>query len=169
MNSVHQVLVALRRIIRATDLHSSHLAKTTGMTAPQILLLQSVAALPGASVREIAADISLSQATVSTIIDRLEKRELLYRERSTRDKRVVHVRLTARGRELLEDAPTPLQDQLARQFAEVADWEQAMILSALQRVAQMMDAEELDAAPVLDIGNLDRQDSPPAGDNRTGG
>ena len=34
-----------------------------------------------------------------------------------------------------------------------------MIISSLQRVAQMMDAQHIDASPVLDIGLLDRQDS----------
>jgi len=37
-----EVLLALRRAIRATDLHSKYLSKTTGLTAPQILLLQSI-------------------------------------------------------------------------------------------------------------------------------
>jgi len=32
-----------------------------------------------------------------------------------------------------------------------------MIISSLQRVAQMMDAQHIDASPVLDIGTLDRQ------------
>ncbi|MEE4185330.1 MAG: MarR family transcriptional regulator [Gammaproteobacteria bacterium] len=160
MNTVNQVLVALRRIIRATDQYSSHLARTTGMTAPQILLLQSIAALPGASVGALAAHISLSQATVTTIINRLEKRELLYRERSQRDKRVVNIRLTDRGRALLAQAPTPLQEQLARQFTQLAEPEQMQIVTALEHVARMMDAEGLDAAPVLDIGKLDRQDNP---------
>ena len=35
-----------------------------------------------------------------------------------------------------------------------------MIIASLQRVATMMDAEEIDAAPVLDVGALDRQSSP---------
>ena len=52
----------------------------------------------------------------------------------------------------------PLQDQFNRQFTKLDEWEQTMILAALQRVAQMMDAEEIDAAPVLDIGSLDRHD-----------
>ena len=42
LNSIEDVLVALRRVIRATDLHSKHLAKTTGLTSPQILLLQTI-------------------------------------------------------------------------------------------------------------------------------
>jgi len=35
-----------------------------------------------------------------------------------------------------------------------------MIISSLQRVAQMMDAQHIDASPVLDIGTLDRQSNP---------
>jgi len=33
-----------------------------------------------------------------------------------------------------------------------------MIISSLQRIAAMMDADDVDAAPVLDFGNLDRMD-----------
>jgi len=127
-----------------------------GMTAPQILLLQAINDQPTASMGEIARDISLSQATVTTIINRLEKRKFVFRERSTRDKRMVHVRLTEFGRDVLATAPIPLQTQFAEQFQMLENWEQSLILSALQRVACMMDAQDIDASPVLDIGELDR-------------
>ncbi|KZY89159.1 transcriptional regulator, partial [Oleiphilus sp. HI0072] len=153
-----EVLVSLRRVIRATDLHSKHLAKTTGLTAPQILLLQTIRNKGEVSIGELAHDMSLSQATVTTILDRLEKREFVYRERSKEDKRKVHAYLTDAGLEVLKDAPTPLQDQFAKQFNDLQEWEQTMIISSLQRVAQMMDAQHIDASPVLDVGVLDRQD-----------
>ncbi|PIE44509.1 MAG: transcriptional regulator [Gammaproteobacteria bacterium] len=156
MNSIEEVLVALRRVIRATDLHSKHLAKTTGLTAPQILLLQTIRARGEVTIGEIANDMSLSQATVTTILDRLEKRNLVYRERSKEDKRKVHAYLTDQALEVLKSAPIPLQDQFARQYADLHEWEQTMIISALQRVAQMMDAQHIDASPVLDVGTLDR-------------
>ena len=69
---LEQVLVSLRRVIRATDLHSKHLAKISGLTAPQILLLQAIRKLEGAPVGQLAKEVSLSQATVTTILDRLE-------------------------------------------------------------------------------------------------
>ncbi|MFY0641180.1 MAG: MarR family transcriptional regulator [Bermanella sp.] len=153
---IEEVLVALRRVIRATDLHSKHLAKTTGLTAPQMLILQSIRNMGQVTIGEIATEVSLSQATVTTILDRLEKRELVYRERSLTDKRKVHAHLTKFADEMLLDAPIPLQDQLTRQFGHLKEWEQTMLISSLQRVAQMMDAHEIDAAPVLDLGNLDR-------------
>ncbi|MYM64386.1 MarR family transcriptional regulator [Pseudomaricurvus sp. HS19] len=159
LNSIEEVLVALRRVIRATDLHSKHLAKTTGLTAPQILLLQTIRDKGEVTIGELATEMSLSQATVTTILDRLEKRELVYRERSREDKRKVHAHLTDAALETLKDAPMPLQDQFARQFADLQPWEQTMIISSLQRVAQMMDAQHIDASPVLDIGTLDRHDT----------
>ncbi|WP_054112503.1 MarR family winged helix-turn-helix transcriptional regulator [Marinagarivorans algicola] len=159
MSDIESVLVALRRVIRATDLHSKHLAKTTGLTAPQILLLQTVRDKGQVTIGELAAEMSLSQATVTTILDRLEKRGLVFRERSTEDKRKVHAFLTSEGQSVLVKAPIPLQDHFARQFANLQDWEKTMIISSLQRVAHMMDAQHIDAAPMLDVGVLDRHGS----------
>lgn len=156
LNSIEEVLVALRRVIRATDLHSKHLAKTTGLTAPQILLLQTIRDKGEVTIGELANEMSLSQATVTSILDRLEKRDLVYRERSKEDKRKVHAYLTDQATDALKDAPIPLQEHFARQFSDLQDWEQTMIISSLQRVAQMMDAQHIDASPVLDIGMLDR-------------
>jgi DNA-binding MarR family transcriptional regulator len=169
LNQIEEVLIALRRVIRATDLHSKYLAKTTGLTAPQILLLQTLRDKGQITIGELAQEVSLSQATVTTILDRLEKRELVYRQRSETDKRKVHAFLTEQAVEILKNAPIPLQEQFTRQFGDLQEWEQTMIISALKRVAQMMDAQHIDAAPVLDIGLLDRQDigldKPPAFDD----
>lgn len=157
LTSIEEVLVALRRVIRATDLHSKHLAKTTGLTTPQILLLQTIRDKGEVTIGEIANEMSLSQATVTSILDRLEKRDLVYRERSKEDKRKVHAYLTDQASEILKEAPIPLQEHFTRQFIDLQEWEQTMIISSLQRIAQMMDAQHIDASPVLDIGMLDRQ------------
>ena len=153
---IESVLIALRRVIRATDLHSRNLIKTTGLTAPQLLLLQAIRAQGEVSISKLANEISLSQATVTNIIDRLENRGYVIREKSNLDKRKVHLHLTDKGNLVVKDAPVPLQESFVRQFKELQDWEQHMIISALQRVAQMMDAQHIDAAPVLDVGFLDR-------------
>ena len=162
MNNIEEVLAALRRVIIATDLHSKHLAKTTGLTSPQILLLQTIRNKGKVTIGEIANEMSLSQATVTSILDRLEKRNLAYRERSKEDKRKVHACLTSEATDILKDAPIPLQEQFTRQFNGLDIWEQTMIISSLQRIAHMMNAQDIDASPVLDIGILDRLS--PAGD-----
>lgn len=159
LNTVDHVLIALRRVIRATDLHSKYLAKTTTLTAPQLLLLQTIQDNNEVTIGKLASKMSLSQATVTTILDRLDKRNLTYRERSTTDKRKVHAHLTQAARDILESAPTPLQDHFSQKFNDLQDWEQSMIIASLQRVAEIMGAQHIDAAPVLDLGLLDRHDT----------
>jgi len=157
MDQIDAVLIALRKVIRATDLHSKYLAKNTGLTTAQLLILQSIQNMGEVSIGEISKKISLSQATVTSILDRLADKGLVYRERSTKDKRKVHAYLTEDAVALIKDAPAPLQKQFTKQFEALNDWEQSMMISSLQRIAQMMDAEEIDASPVLDVGILDRK------------
>ena len=156
MNTIDEVLVAIRRLIRATDMHSKRLSKTAGLTAPQLLILQAVGKSGELTIGEIARAISLSQATVTTIVSRLESRHYLKRTKGSTDRRKVYVGLTAEGKALLGRAPTPLQETFIEQFSAMEEWEQMMVLSSLQRVARMMDAARIDASPVLDIGDLDR-------------
>ena len=124
-NQEDQVLITIRQIIRATDLYSRQLSKQVGLTAPQLLVLKAVGGLATVSISRLSAEVSLSQATVTTILDRLEARGLVARHRSTKDKRVVHATLTEAGQAKLNEAPTPLQDQFSKQFAALQDWEKS--------------------------------------------
>jgi hypothetical protein len=54
-----------------------------------------------------------------------------------------------RGREVLAAAPKPLQESFARASMPCERWEQHQLVAVLERVASMMDAENLDAAPLL--------------------
>lgn len=147
-----QVIVALRRITRAIDLHSRGLLHEFGLTAPQLAALQAVGRLQPVTVGAVAKSIHLSQATLTGIITRLENRGLVTRERSGTDRRTVFVQITESGTELLESAPSLLQDRFRRELLRLQEWEQTQMLSTLQRIASMMDAEEIDAAPVLTPG-----------------
>ena len=158
MSSYDQVLVALRRVIRATDLHSKRLSKHAGLTGPQLLIMRTIRDLGEVTIGTIAEQVSLSQATVTTILDRLEHRELVYRVRSTRDKRKVHAHLTEKGEDILARAPNPLQEDFIEKFQSLEEWEQTMILSSLQRVANMMNADDIDASPVLTVGSMLKDD-----------
>jgi DNA-binding MarR family transcriptional regulator len=150
MQTHDQVLIALRQIIRAIDLHSKKLERESGLTGPQLLVMQIIYEEGPLTSGVLARSVSLSQATVTTILDRLEKKGYLTRERDTEDKRKVWVQLSDNGKQALQNAPTLLQESFVSSFAQLKDWEQSLILSSLQRVASMMQASELEAAPVLD-------------------
>ena len=147
-----QVIVALRRITRAIDLHSRDLMQQVGLTAPQLAALQAIGRLQPITIGALAKSIHLSQATLTGILTRLEFQTLVSRVRSVSDRRAVVVELTEEGRAVLDDAPSLLQDQFRRELLRLQEWEQTQMLATLQRIAAMMDAEELDAAPVLATG-----------------
>ena len=156
-----EVLIALRRIMRATDMHSKWLMKRVGLTVPQLMVLRAIESLGAVGIGSVAVEVSLSQATVTTILNRLERRGLVRRERSPTDKRIVNAFVTDAGRVLLQQAPTPIQDEFVDQFRQLPDYEQTLMVSAIQRVAHMMDAHDIDAAPMLDIAPVNAKADAP--------
>ncbi len=150
METHDKVLVALRKIIRAIDLHSKKLERESGLTGPQLLVMKAIVQVNSVTAGQIAREVNLSQATVTSILDRLERKVYLRRERSNEDKRKVFIHLTEAGKQVLEQAPTLMQESFILGFARLEEWEQSLILSSLQRVANMMQAGDLDAAPLLD-------------------
>ena len=144
-----QVIAALRRITRAIDLHSRLLLQKNGLTIPQLAALQATQRLQPITVGALARDIYVGPATVTGILGRLEKRGLVSRTRGDLDRRSVVVQLTDDGLKLVAEAPSLLQDRFHRELAKLQEWEQTMILATLQRIASMMDAEDIEAAPVL--------------------
>ena len=159
------VLVALRRIIRAIDLHSRALAQRFGLTGPQLVILEELARRGATPIGAVADAISLSVATVTGILSRLEARGLVERRRDDQDRRKVFVSVTPAGAELLEEAPPALQESFMAAFERLQDWEQTLILSSLQRVVAMMEATALEATPMLATGSIDEtQESDSEGD-----
>jgi DNA-binding MarR family transcriptional regulator len=148
----NHVILALRRINRAVDLHSRVLLQKHGLTAPQLAALQAVGELQPVSVGAVARAIHLSVATVTGIFNRLEGRGLVMRSRDGRDRRTVVVALTEEGARLRESAPSLLQDRFRSELAKLEQWERTQLLASLQRIAAMMDADKIEAAPILGAG-----------------
>lgn len=163
---VTSALIAIRRIVRAAEFAARDLSRTAGLTASQMVVLQIIArtGAEGAGAGAIAEAARLSQATVTALLDKLEDRRLVVRGRSAEDRRRVVVVLTDAGRNMLSTTPDVLQNRFAAGFERLEDWEQAGIVSALERVALLLNASGIDASPILDVGSLDRTvDDPEVG------
>lgn len=151
---IDQVLINLRRIMRAIDLHSRKLAADFSLTGPQLFLLKMIKSEGNLTLGKLAKCTCLSNATVTGIIDRLEKRGLVRRTRGDRDRRQVFVAITDKADEILQSAPPPLQEQFVWRMRQLDSAEQDLILGCLNQLAAMMDAEKLDVSPVLDAREL---------------
>lgn len=158
MEKHEEVLISIRQIIRAIDLHSKKLSKESGLTGPQLILMRSIQELGDVTIRQLSDHTNMSQATATTILDRLERNGLVQRVRNSKDKRKVHAHLTDLGINVLDNAPTPLQQSFITKFQKLEEWEQSLLLSSVQRISSMMNAEDIDVAPVLELGSITKPD-----------
>lgn len=154
MEKHQELLIALRKVIRAIGLHSKQLSKTSGLTSPQLIIMLEIDKTSGVNSSQVAKNVNLSPATVTNILDRLENKDLVSRVRSTQDKRKVSLYLTENGKAILLKAPQALQEHFIENFSNLAQWEQSQLLSSIERLADMMDANEIDAAPLLELNAM---------------
>ena len=146
------IVSSIRRIVRAIEMHSQDLISKVGLTSPQLSVLKAIPVLNTATPTSVARHLSLSQSTVSGVLDRLHSKKLVRREDSAADKRLRRYRVSASGKALLETAPPLLQESFLRNLKGLDAWERSMLLSALQRTAWLMDAADLEAQPFLTSG-----------------
>ena len=122
---------------------SKQVERETGLTGPQVWAIKVIALSGPIRVSELAKRMYLHPATVGGILDRLEKRGLIARHRSTSDRRVVDVELTAEGRQLVESSPEVATNKIAHGLESLAFTELAVIHHGLERLTGILDAREL--------------------------
>ncbi|QDU97695.1 MarR family winged helix-turn-helix transcriptional regulator [Lignipirellula cremea] len=150
-----ETLRAIRRILRKTSGYSRQLSRQSGLTVPQVLCLRFIAEATTETeitVAMVSQAVQLAPATVSRILDRLEDADLVIRERRSQDRRKVCLSLTELGRKQVDTLPTPLQEQFVARLRALPASEQRGLLDSLQKVVEMMEATDLDAAPLLESG-----------------
>ena len=149
-------LRAIRRLLRAAEMSEKQLAAATGLTPSQLVVLQEVARHGETTAGAIATAVQFSQATVTSLVDRLVSRGFVIRSRREQDRRQVWVSLTEQGGSVLSSAPGMMQDRFQDRFELLPDWEQAMVVAMLERLTTLLNADRIDAAPVIDAGAIDR-------------
>ena len=136
-----EIFMDLRRIMRAMDVYSRQLAGSHGLTGPQMLCLREILDQGSLTTGALALAVALSPATLTGILDRLEVRGLVSRERRPEDKRRVLVSLTTMGKQMAQELPSPMQERFGSLLTELSADEQAAIREALNKVARMMEQE----------------------------
>ncbi len=149
----YSVLRAIRRIVRRISEHSKKMARDSGLTVPQLICVKAIGELeaeePEVTAAMVAQQVQLSPATVTRIVDRLEHVGLVARERRSKDRRKVCLSLTNAGIERFQTLPTPLQDKFVERLMGLEASDRLALLSALNRVTELMEADQIDAAPLL--------------------
>lgn len=139
-----QVLNSLRRIVRSVDLYSSSFISKYKFTAPQLHCLLAINENQQITISRLAEEVYLSASTVVGIINRLEDKNLVVRERDNQDRRIVNISVTSKGKKVIQNTPLPLQDNLAKSLSDLPQSEQATIAQSLKRIVDLMESEYMD-------------------------
>jgi DNA-binding MarR family transcriptional regulator len=105
-----------------------------GLTYVQWLPLYKLMLCADANSSTLAKDLGMDPASVTRALDRIEAKGLLRRERSTTDRRVVHLTLTDEGRSVAAQVPQVLTRVLNGHLRGFSHAECELLLSMLQRM-----------------------------------
>ncbi len=141
LNVEEQVILALRRITRAADIHSNFLQREFGLTGPQLTALRVIQTLEPVSAGVLARTANIGYATLTGILDRLEKQGFVVRTRDSADRRTVIVTATEAGQRVLAKAPSLLQNRMRQELRRMPPDERAALLQTLVKIADLMEAD----------------------------
>jgi DNA-binding MarR family transcriptional regulator len=102
-SELDETLVAFRRVGAAIKGRFHAALVEHGLTFPQWMVLKALRKHGRMTAREVAESLEVTPANVTGILDRLEDSKLVRRTRSDQDRRVVHVALTKKGQEKVEE------------------------------------------------------------------
>jgi len=137
-----RILMALRRIMHFIDAYSRRLAAEQHITGPQLICLYAIVSHGPMTLSDLVKRVSLSMSTANGIVDRLENKHLILRERKDKDRRKVLLTATDDGIALARKAPLPLQDRLSRAISNLPELEQVSIALSLERIVEMMEEKK---------------------------
>ena len=129
----YRALAELRYRIRHFVSEGDVVAQAAGLEPQQYLLLLAIRGLPAdqeATIRTLADRLALKHHSAVELVDRMEKRGLFRRERSTKDRRQVHVFVTPRGEKLLSRLVRHRIAELRVSAPELAHALQAVLAAA---------------------------------------
>jgi len=136
-----RVIIAIRRITRAVDIHSDFLQRNFGLTGPQLTILRVINRLQPVSAGELARSANFNRGTLTGILVRLEVNGFVSRHSDPPDRRMVILKLTAAGRRVLAEAPYLLRDRFLEELNRMSAPEQAALLKTLEQTASLMEAD----------------------------
>jgi len=114
--------------------HFSETFADLGLTQKQVSVLWLVGENPGVSQIELGSRLRMDRATTMTIVNRLQSRGYLRRERSSSDGRKQALHLTAEGEAALEQAKSCIAEHEAWLKSRFTDEEVEKLVEMLERI-----------------------------------
>lgn len=139
-------LDSIRRIVQVLRVSTRAAERRLGISGAQLFVLHALSESPAESLNDLAARTFTHQSSVSAVVERLVRRRLVSRRRSSADARRVVLSLTPSGRALLRSSPDIAQLRLISALRELPPRDRRSLARILDGVVKEMGAH---AVPTL--------------------
>lgn len=146
-----EILIKLRRIVRSINLESKRVDKELGVSIPQLLCLQFLAEQDEfrANASKLKDFLNLNASTITGIIKRLEKKNLVVKLPKSIDKRITLISITAQGMELIQNAPITFQQKLSEKLQALPPDKLKTIIEGIDLLTELMEVDQIKASPII--------------------
>jgi len=145
---VREIVMSIRRVVRSLYLDSKKMVKQFGLTGPQSHVVRILTSLGPLSSAELSRHLYVTQANMTGIIDRLEKKDLVKRSKKLSDRRVSLIELSEMGVVLGQSLPDPIEEKLIIGLGDLEPAEIYGIYAAIKKVVDLIDAKDIVDAPL---------------------
>lgn len=142
-SKIASIVNDLRRVFQVLSEKSKHAELRTGLTGPQLWALKEIVSAGSLNGVELARRMIVHPATIVSIIDHLERRALVARIRSTKDRRVVNIEPTETGSALAASVPDAVQNTLVSGLTKLQDEELDPIITGLHHLVVVLGVEKV--------------------------
>ncbi len=137
-NMVQETDYYLRTVSYIVKQRGREILNSFDITPPQFEALQVLVHRGDLTMGELCQHLYLASSTVTDLVDRMERNELVERERNPEDRRVIRIVVKEKGHRLIEEVLKAREGYLASIFAEVELAEQEHLLKTLKRLHEVM-------------------------------
>ena len=148
--AITEIMESLRRIFKAIQDYSYDVSDKFGTTGPQLWALKTISQNESLSLGELGRRMYLHPSTITGLIDRLEKKGLVERDRDQTDRRVIKLRLTSKGKGLVKRAPNPIQGKMIYGLRRLKRKELNSIHHSVQKLVEVMEVQDVKATFFFD-------------------
>ena len=141
--AISEIMQSLRRIIKSLQDYSQMVSSHFGITGPQLWALKTIYQRGNLSLGELSKGMYLHPSTVSGVVDRLEKKGFVLRDRTEKDRRVVKACLTPKGKMLVRRAPNPVQGKMIYGLRKLKKEKLNLVYESVQELVGIMEAQNL--------------------------
>jgi DNA-binding MarR family transcriptional regulator len=141
--AISEIMQSLRRIIKSLQDYSQTVYSHFGITGPQLWALKTLSKRGSLSLGELSKGMYLHPSTVSGVVDRLEKKGYVVRNRTEKDRRVIKVQLTPKGGIVVKRAPNPVQGKMIYGLRKLKKEKLILIDESVQELVRIMEAQNL--------------------------